>query len=161
MGFVKDMHELDTGTKYLLVSMICIMPFWYIAIWIFDPVLFNKGSLYLIFALSFCFTLILYLLNLFLHQVILLVFNRGVPSASPNHELKLVGGLETILYFCIPFFYCYLSKLKYDYWHLHYCFIWFLRDVYIFTILRVILASLGAWAIAKFNKNENTAQVIK
>ena len=158
MGVIKDIHELDKSSKYLLVSIICIMPFWYVSIWEFNPSLFHSESKYFLISLSFCLTLVLYLLNLLIQHFSILILKKLVDDSvdTSDPDLKLVGALSSILIMVLGILFCYMCKIEYDACNIHYSFIKFLIAIYGFIFFRILWAILSSIYAhyAKINKDK-------
>lgn len=158
MGFIKDINELEKSVKYFIISIICIIPFWYVSVWWFNPYLFHSESAYLIFSLCFCLTLGLYLLNLLLEYLLIAMFNIEKNNIPIYNELHLVSALDTLIYFSIAILYCYFSKIKYDFVHIHYSFSKLIIAVFCFTLFRILwmLVILIINIVKHLNNNKNT-----
>jgi hypothetical protein len=73
-----------------------------------------------------------------------------------NNELILLGGLDSVIYICIPILISYYSKIEYTKYHLHYPFTKFLWVTFGFVIVRTIYLMIGAWVLLKLTKKKVT-----
>ncbi|HWY09841.1 MAG TPA: hypothetical protein VN026_00880 [Bacteroidia bacterium] len=148
MSWIKDLDELSPSVKSFILCMACLMPFWYVSIFIFNHVLFNFHNQYLIMSLSFCFSLLWYMVSLLLNFIFILIYSRVFNLDSEevqSEEPIILGGVDSIIYLCIAILICYISKEKYDSFQIPYHFFKFLTWAFWFAVIRVIFIS--AWAI--------------
>jgi hypothetical protein len=79
MSIIEDFHKLPFQTKSLYLSILGTMPFFFCAIYLFQPEWIIKGQEYIAICFSFCFSIVwyivVYILNLFL-SIILKQFNK-------------------------------------------------------------------------------------
>ncbi|MHB8259935.1 MAG: hypothetical protein ACYDCN_09040 [Bacteroidia bacterium] len=58
MSILKDLNESHISIKSVVLSLLVIMPFWFVAIFLFHRVFFNSVPIYIPIVFSFCFSLI-------------------------------------------------------------------------------------------------------
>lgn len=156
MSWIRDLDELSPTVKSFLICMACLMPFWYISIFIFNPVLFNNHNTYLILSFSFCFSLLWYMVSLFLNFLAVLCFSKISNQDEDDvkaEEPVLLGGVDSIIYLCFAILICYISKTKYDVAHINYHFMSFLKLAFWFAVIRVIIVA-GAATLIVVSENK-------
>ncbi len=153
MGFIADINGLSPKIKNFLLSMSCLMPFWYLCIYIFNPFLFSHSKIDLLGPLTFCLSLLWYLVSLVVNIVFGLVFNHVTgDDDDPPEDLIILGGLDAIIYLGVAVLIAYWSKTKYDAVGIHYRFIFFLKIAFWFAILRAAFIFVMSYFIYKANE---------
>ena len=101
MGWIKELSELSPRIKSFVISMICLMPFWYICIFLFNPIIFSKPNcepnFYLTIPLSFCFSILWYIFSLALNGITLFILNKIFKYDDTEEDkdaIVLLGGVE-------------------------------------------------------------------
>lgn len=157
MSWIKDIDELSPTVKSFLICMACLMPFWYISIFIFNPILFNYHNTYLILSFSFCFSLLWYMVSLLLNFAVVFGLSRLTNQDEDNvqaEEPVLLGGVDSIIYLCVAILICYISKTKYDTAHIQYHFMSFLKLAFWFAVIRVVvIAGFATFVVVSESQN--------
>jgi hypothetical protein len=82
MGIIKELDDLPKATKNFIVCILGLMPFWYISIFIFNTHLYYHAEVYLLLSLSFCFSLLWYVVSIVLNTLsfwgISVIFDEAV-----------------------------------------------------------------------------------
>ena len=155
MSWIKDVNELSPRVKNFIISMVCLIPFWYIIIYLFAPDIFKDTDMFLKAPLSFCFSVLWYLVSLALNTIGMLitckVFEIEITKKDED-EVILLGGLDAIIYLSIAIFIGYWCKSKYDSFGIHYHFKSFLWLSFWYSLIRASIVTIGAIVIHKLKQ---------
>jgi hypothetical protein len=142
---IKDFDKLDVYSKSSIATIIILIPFWYIFIYLFNKPFYKESDLLLKGFFTFCFSTIWYFFNIFLMLFDLQVSNRetAMPLVFKFAGLRCVGYLSLYILFAfttlkLPF----LGKLLG-------AFIWL-------TILHVLFAIVDKSFFRKRSRVANT-----
>jgi hypothetical protein len=154
MGFIADLNNLSPRIKNFVISIGCLMPFWYLCVFLFNPSLFLNSKLDLLIPLSFCFSVLWYLVSLALNGIVAILAKiiLKIDIAQTEEELILIGGIDSIIYLSIAIFIGYWSKSTYASYGIHYSFIKFLQLSFWFSVIRAFIIGIGATLIHKSRK---------
>ena len=150
MSLVSDLNQLSPPIKNFLISMSCLMPFWYICIYLFNPFLFSHSKLDLLIPLTFCFSLLWYLISFVLNGAVdLFVTSVFKVNEEEIDDLVIIGGLDSIIYLCIAIVIGYYSQSKYIECGLHYHFKSFLWVSFWLACVRAVILTIGGIVVHK------------
>ena len=162
MGWIKELNEVSPRVKNLLISISCLIPFWYICIYLFNPFIFFNSTMYLLAPLSFCFSLLWYILSLSFNIISIRFVKHRLKFEDIENEDGLhiiIGGLDSIIYLCIAIFLGYCCKVKYDIVGIHYRFTFFLWLSFMFCAIRAILIGIWLYVFHKLTMSNNSPSI--
>ncbi len=110
MSFIKEINELHISLKSTIFCLVCIMPFWYVDIFLFDNILINTTPFYVPIIFSFCFSLVWFMVNL-----IITVFIKDILPKTMNATFIpfFIAALLAITWLSGATYIAYMLK-----WHL-------------------------------------------
>lgn len=152
MSWIKDLSELSPRIKNFIISMICLMPFWYICIYIFSPVIFFNSILYLTIPLAFCLSLLWYLVSLVLNIGTITFISLKLKinnTESDKDDFIILGGIDSVIYLLFAIILGLYSKAKYDAFGIQYHFTSFLWLSFFFSLVRAILIGIMMYIFQK------------
>jgi len=63
MSVIKEINELHISTKTILVSLVIIIPFWYLSLFILNRQFVNSNQIHIPIIVAFCLSVCYYILN--------------------------------------------------------------------------------------------------
>lgn len=130
MSWVTDFDKLHITTKSAVLSIVALIPFWFVSIYLFNKPLYNQHDMFIIGAFCFCFSLTYYALIVFLGLLILQIAD----DKNENDEMVLIiGGIISVLYLCVVIVVSY---------YFDWCFTTFLLVAYLYLVGRMIFTSI-------------------
>src|SRR4051812_48360868 len=90
----KDFTKLDIYSRTTIISILILMPFWYISIYLFHKQFYSSSDILLKIVFSFCLSLTWYFANLvllFLHSQILSTYNS-------SHSLFITASVLSVFF---------------------------------------------------------------
>ncbi len=150
MGLVSDLNQLSPPIKNVFISLSCLMPFWYVCLYLFNPCLFNHSRMDLLIPLTFCFSFLWYLVSFVFNGAVSLFFTLAFEiDEDDTEDLVFIGGLDSIIYLCVAIIIGYYSQSKYLAHGLHYHFTSFLWLSFWLSLSRAVIISLGGFVLHK------------
>ncbi len=147
MSWSEEFGKLPITVKGMVASVAVCMPFWFVAIYLFDKPLFNTKDYPIIVSFCFCFSLTWYFINIVFAALIAHFVDEG------NEDLDgilISGGIASILYLCATIVICYYYKDS---------FTRFLFYAYSYIIVRMFLLILFLIRRSSKSSNSNNTQV--
>ena len=137
MSIIKDFKELHIGLRTSVLTILCQMLFFFVAIFLFKHNLIDNISIYplidmdfwFLISLCFCFSLTWFLMNISLTFLIVAFVNKVSKTDSEPHELYIASMIYSMVY---------LSGAIILNYNLHYNFNHFLFYSYSFVFIRII-----------------------
>ena len=160
MEWIKELDELSPRIKNFLISISCLIPFWYLCVYLFNPFLFFHSNLYLIIPLTFCLSLLWYLVSLAFNGIVIEFINHkfDIKESGRGEIPILFGGLDSIIYLSVAIILGYWSKSKHEVLGFHYHFTSFLWLSFFFSLIRAILICVFMYAIHKYMPQQQSVE---
>jgi len=95
----KELKQLDLTTVSVGLSIIGLVPFWFISIFLFNRPFFTDNPIWITAIFCFCFSTLWYMLNLALG-----IFIGALFKGADIKIMFLTGGLISIIYLSIAIF---------------------------------------------------------
>lgn len=135
MSIVKEFNELNITLKSFLLSLVCIIPFWYFSIFLLKPDFINSNDIQIPIILSFCLSLCylsINFLNAFL--IIGLTSFREIATMSGRFILSTILSVIPLitLLFLTKFY-----KIK---------LMLFFELSFVFSLTLLVCVSIFVWA---------------
>lgn len=132
MSIFSDFEKLHITTKSAVLSLAALVPFWFVSIYLFNKPLYNRGDLYIIGALCFCFSITYYALNILLSSLTLYIVDE---QDEEPIGILILGGIVSILYLCVSMLICYWMEWGFK---------TFIAVAYLYLIVRTIITGIIA-----------------
>jgi hypothetical protein len=97
MSWAETLDKLSITVKNIAVSLCILIPFWFMAIYLFHKPLYNSGDYLIIAVFCFCFSITWY----FLGAMIALAIANRFKADDEFQVASLVGGIISILYIAL------------------------------------------------------------
>lgn len=148
MSIIKDFKELHIGLRTTFMTILCQMPFFFVAIFLFKHNLIDKISIYplidmdfwFLISLCFCFSLTWFLMNVSLTFLVVAFADKVSKTDSEPYELYIASMIYSIIYLSLAII------LNY---YLHYDFNNFLLYSYSFILARIVWVVFWTFILRK------------
>jgi len=110
MSIVKEFNELNITLKSFLLSLVCIIPFWYFSIFLLKPDFINNNDIQIPIILSFCLSLCYLSIN-FLNSFLIIGISSFREIANMSGRFILSTALS-IIPLVFLFFFSQFYKIK-------------------------------------------------
>jgi len=88
MSLIKDVNELQLTVKAFVINVACVLPFWYMDLFIFQRSWFTFYPFYIPMVFAFCLTLVSYIPNYALFFLIFNLRDSKIPADNQIDELE-------------------------------------------------------------------------
>ena len=116
MSFVKDIADLHIGLRTVLISILFVMPFWYIDIYLFGHTFFVNAPFYVPIVLSFCLAISSLIPTWFFFILGSKTFFLWVTEQPDKHimnVLRFAGATLLTVIFLISITYLEIGKINF------------------------------------------------
>lgn len=144
MGLLTEFNKLHLSAKSVILSLAVLMPFWWVAIYVFNKPLYNTKDFFILVPLCFCFSITWYVFNIGIGLGISAVRKKEGEKPIDLQGHFIVGGIASIGYLSFAIVLSYYFKWS---------FIVFLIVAYSYIAFRII----GWFFIAMFSKPQKQA----
>lgn len=141
MSWIEGFDKLSVSTKSVVLSVAGLIPFWIISIYLFNKPLYNKGDYLILGCICFCFSLMLYALNLVTALFMLKV------KGGKNETAFYLSGMSAIIGLSVSMLIGYIFQWR---------FITFVTFEFIYTGLLLL-----KWVNKDYLKRLNAKKAIK
>lgn len=115
MSFLKDLNEFHISLKSFIISIVFIMPFWYVDLFLFKRDFFTTSPFYVPIAFSFCLSVIWFIFHAF-NSSVMIYINELIMKRNKKQEfafLSVLASLFSICWLSLLTFIFYLTKLSF------------------------------------------------
>ena len=91
---LKDIDKLDIFSKTTIISIIVLMPFWYVSLYLFHKQFYKDSDIYLKIIFSFCFSITWYFVNI----IFLIVENSILNRTNDLQNIFKASGFLSVLF---------------------------------------------------------------
>jgi hypothetical protein len=138
MSIIKDFDELNIGFKTTVLTIICQMPFFYVAVYLFKHnLIYNVSSspfadlnFYFLIAICFCFSITWFLVNIALSFLAINFMDKLTKTDSDAKDTYVATMIYSIVYLCAAIIVSYIFSFS---------FYTFLIAAYSYIIVRILL----------------------
>jgi len=122
MSIIKHFNELHIGLKTCILTIVCQMPFFFIASFLFKHNLIDNISSYplidmdfwFLISLCFCFSLTWFLMNVALTFSAISFADKMTKTDSEPHELYIASMMYSLFYLSISIVISYYFNLTFN-----------------------------------------------
>lgn len=146
MSVFSEFNKLHVTSKSAVLSLIVLIPFWFVSIYIFNKPLYNQGDLYIIGALCFCFSVTYLALNLILAALV--IYNTDSEDEDGSATF-VIGGIVSVLYLSLSIVFCYWMEWGFK---------TFVIVAFLYLIIRTAITAILAMLKPSTPSPQNEAQ---
>jgi hypothetical protein len=148
MSLVKDFNELHIGLKTAVLTILCQMPFFFIASYLFKHDLITRISNYpiadmdfwFLICLSFCLSLTWFFMNVGLTSLLIALADRITKTDSEPHEVYIGSMIYSIGYLSLAIIISYKYSLTFNS---------FLVWAYLYICFRILWTLIWTYILRK------------